>query len=176
MWQTLFDQIKSDKTHSKSHWYGIAIQKSLSILKLTKSISFCIPGVNRKICPICRNSFSGNSALKTHLLTHSKSKSHQCKKCSKKFIDQRTLERHGRTHLGNIIAWPLNLFAFLLSFHFMLFNLQRTNFTSVHCARQRAVEKITFDGMFAIYIQIQMMSCVQFCRRFSKISIKRKLN
>lgn len=59
-------------------------------------------GVNRKTCPICQNTFSGNSALKTHMLTHSKSKSHQCKKCSKKFIDQRTLERHGRTHLGNI--------------------------------------------------------------------------
>ncbi|XP_055304428.1 zinc finger protein 25-like [Sitodiplosis mosellana] len=60
-------------------------------------------GLNRKVCPICKNSFSGNSALKTHMLTvHSKSKPYQCEKCSKKFIDQRTLERHWKTHLDNL--------------------------------------------------------------------------
>lgn len=34
------------------------------------------------------------------MLTHSKLKPYQCEKCSKKFIDQRTLERHLKTHMG----------------------------------------------------------------------------
>lgn len=59
-------------------------------------------GLNRKTCQVCGNTFSGSSALKTHLLTHSKSKSHQCNRCEKKFIDHRTLERHMKTHSDEI--------------------------------------------------------------------------
>lgn len=51
---------------------------------------------------MCGNTFSGSSALKTHMLTHSKSKSHQCNRCEKKFVDHRTLERHQRTHSDDI--------------------------------------------------------------------------
>lgn len=36
------------------------------------------------------------------MLTHSKQKSHQCNGCGKKFIDQRTLERHQKTHSDDI--------------------------------------------------------------------------
>lgn len=70
------------------------------VLYLQNTNVIYFTGQNRKVCSICQNSFSGNSALKTHMLTHSKSKPHQCEKCSKKFVDLRTLERHLKTHMG----------------------------------------------------------------------------
>lgn len=62
-----------------------------------------ITGTNRKSCSVCGNTFSGSSALKTHLLTHSNTKTHQCDRCEKKFIDHRTLERHQKTHSDEIV-------------------------------------------------------------------------
>lgn len=149
-------------------------------------------GVNRKTCPICKNSFSGNSALKTHMLTHSKSKPHQCQKCSKKFIDQRTLERHWKTHSGDAysihfskkLAQQMQVINFLspksvfrhFKFSFHLFFIQITNFTSAHYVRRRVAAKTISDGMFEICIRNLTKSCARYWRKFLTILKRRKMN
>lgn len=50
------------------------------------------------MCSICRKWYSGKSALKVHMLTHSNQRRFKCNSCVKTFIDQRTVDRHLRTH------------------------------------------------------------------------------
>lgn len=98
--------------------YGIMIKNFLNCFFI---------GENRKICSICKHSFSGNSALKTHMLTHSKSKPFQCSKCMKKFIDHRTLERHWKTHFGTFI------------------HIQQTNFNSIKSSKSICLIHFNFS-------------------------------
>lgn len=71
-------------------------------------------GKNQEMCSICRKWYSGKSALKVHMLTHSNQRRFKCNSCVKTFIDQRTLDRHLRTHASKnspsiiIFTIPLN--------------------------------------------------------------------
>lgn len=97
--EKVFSQVQFYEASTKPFRYirWMNENKYTYVLIYNKSLLIKL-GANRRTCERCGNTFSGSSALKTHLLTHSNLKSHKCDRCKKKFIDHRSLERHQKTH------------------------------------------------------------------------------
>lgn len=56
------------------------------------------------------------------MLTHSTSRAFQCTKCQKSFIDQRTLDRHSKIHIG---TWTIFIDTFApFTFDLLVFLLR----------------------------------------------------
>ena len=104
--EALRQHISSD--HTKKENYKFACTRCGRTYRKKNALDkhlFSRHGINQKgtgtsMCSLCGKAFLHKSGLLQHMTSHGRNKPYQCQKCSRKFTEQRYMERHDR-HIHN---------------------------------------------------------------------------